>query len=104
MVSLIFFTLHHLSLRFIGSIERVSLIWKLKLEQLRLKIKGWSANIKSVLQDKKSRLTSSITKFEMLLVHRDLSNDEYDVFFCAKNELSNVYRDEVVYWQQRARL
>jgi hypothetical protein len=40
----------------------------------------------------------------MLLEHRDLSNDEYDVFFCAKNELSNVYRDEVIYWQQRARL
>jgi hypothetical protein len=81
-----------------------SQIWKLKLEQLRLKIKGWSVNIKRVLKDKKSKLTYSITKFEMLLEHRDMYNDEYDAFFYVKNELSNVYRDEVVYWLQRARL
>jgi hypothetical protein len=26
------------------------------------------------------------------------------LFFSAKNELSNLYKDEVIYWQQRTRL
>jgi hypothetical protein len=29
---------------------------------------------------------------------------EYDSLFTAKNGLNNIYRDEVIYWQQRARL
>jgi Reverse transcriptase (RNA-dependent DNA polymerase) len=74
------------------------------LNQLRLKLKGWNANLKRVIKDKKVQLTSSIKDFELLLETRDLSSDEYDAFFGVKNELHNVYRDEMIYWQQRARL
>jgi hypothetical protein len=66
-------------------------IWKLKLNQLRLKLKGWNANLKRVIKDKKVQLTSSIKDFELLLETRDLSSDEYDAFFGVKNELHNVY-------------
>jgi hypothetical protein len=81
-----------------------SQIWKIKLEQLRLKLKGWNANLKRENRDKKHHFTSSITQYELLLGQRDLSEDKYISFFAAKNGLSNVYRDEVVYWQQCARL
>jgi hypothetical protein len=38
------------------------------------------------------------------LESRDLSSDECDIFFSTKNELNNVYRDEVIYCQQHAQL
>jgi hypothetical protein len=44
-------------------------------------------------------LSSSITHFELLLESRELSDEEYDAFFFTENESSNVYRDEVIYWQ-----
>jgi hypothetical protein len=40
----------------------------------------------------------------LLLEHRDLSDIEYESFLGAKNELTNVYKDEVIYWQQQARI
>jgi hypothetical protein len=42
---------------------------------------------------------SIISDNQELQEHRDLSDIEYDSFLGAKNELTNVYRDEVIYWQ-----
>jgi hypothetical protein len=74
------------------------------LDQLRIKLKGWNANFKRSIKDKKQHLSSSIHHFELLLEQRDLSDIEYDSFLGANNELTNVYKDEVIYWQQRARI
>jgi hypothetical protein len=79
-------------------------VWKWKLNQLKLKLKGWSANIKKDIRIKKQHLSSSVSQYELLLEQRDLSDEEYESFFSAKNDLCNIYRDEVLYWQQRVRL
>jgi hypothetical protein len=33
----------------------------------------------------------------------DLSDSEYDSYFGVKNDLLDIYKAEVIYWQQRAR-
>jgi hypothetical protein len=46
----------------------IAQIWKLKLDQLRIKLKGWNANINRSLKDKKkNHLYLSIHHFELLL-------------------------------------
>jgi hypothetical protein len=54
-------------------------LWKLKLEHLRLKLKGWNANLNKHIRDNKAQFFSSIT-YEI----RELSDDEYISFLLLK--------------------
>jgi hypothetical protein len=57
-------------------------LWKLKLDQLRSKHKGWNVNLKRVITYKKHKLCSSISIFEELIENRALTDDGYVIFFC----------------------
>jgi hypothetical protein len=54
------------------------------LLQLKIKLKGWFANFKRDIRIKKMILSNSISHFEILLEHRDLSEDEYESFSLLK--------------------
>jgi hypothetical protein len=71
---------------------------------LRSKLKGWNINIKAALRKKKIALVQDISKFELLMENRDLTDIETAEFFAHKFFLFNIFTAEEIYWQQRAKL
>jgi hypothetical protein len=54
------------------------------MNKLRSKLKGWSADFKAELKAFKLKLINDITSLELLMEHRDLSDEEISTFLFQK--------------------
>jgi hypothetical protein len=78
--------------------------WKLKLQHIRKRLRGWNRNIIAAKHKNKKKLLTKIQELELIQDKSDL--DVYDLSKLKSYhlELDKIYEEEEYYWQQRAKL
>ena len=82
----------------------ISNSWRLKLQFLRRKLRGWCLNFLGEKKKNKQQLLEQISDLETLYDTNALTNSQYIEWQNYKSALHQIYRDEEAHWQQRAKL
>lgn len=78
--------------------------WKLKIQLLIRKFRGWSDNVRGPTRRNKSHLLSQIDMFEHKLANNIITEEELAQWKCCQAGLHSIYLEEEQHWQQRAKL
>lgn len=78
--------------------------WRLKLQYMRQKLRGWNCNLIGEQKRKKQQLLADLAYFEFQNESAPLDSSDYTYWLQCKSDLHNIFLEEEAYWQQRARL
>lgn len=73
--------------------------WKLKLQFLRRKLRGWNINFLGAKKRVKQQLLEQISNFECLNESNSLTTSQYTSWQDCQTALHQIYHEEDLYWQ-----
>ena len=78
--------------------------WRLKLQFLRQKLRGWNNNFRAQQRLSKKQILLKLDRFEKLAENDDLLDSDIQQWHECQLELKQIFKDEELYWQNRAKV
>ena len=75
--------------------------WRLKLQFLRQKLRGWNNNYKAEQKRTKKDLLQKLDRFERLVELDELDDNDQQHWLDCQMNLKQIFKDEEAYWQAR---